>query len=310
MTPWGTQSNWAQQSLLVHFHRENWGGRKFFDILDGLAANPARHRFLLELYYAILALGFMGRFHREGPQGRQTVTDLRDGLFQLIRGGRPVEDRTLSTRWQGLSIPRRTSGSFVAIGAVLGVLAVLCLALYALLWQSLSGHLNALGLDSIAVGSPPPPAKEIPASQDRLKPLLRPHIALSVLKVDELERKSVVTLIGERTFESGSAAPSSSATALIADIADALQKVEGQVMVYGYTDNVPTNTIRFANNNALSTARAETVAEMIRARLKNPARVGAEGRGERNPIGDNSKPEGRELNRRIEIVLTPPEIPR
>ena len=39
-TPWGAQSEWAQQTLLVALHREAWGGEKFFDMLERICADP------------------------------------------------------------------------------------------------------------------------------------------------------------------------------------------------------------------------------------------------------------------------------
>ena len=44
-TPWGAQSEWAQQTLLVALHREAWGGEKFFEMLDRISAGSrAPHR--------------------------------------------------------------------------------------------------------------------------------------------------------------------------------------------------------------------------------------------------------------------------
>ena len=48
-TPWGAQSEWAQHPLLVALHREAWGGEKFFEMLDRISVDPARHIDLMEL---------------------------------------------------------------------------------------------------------------------------------------------------------------------------------------------------------------------------------------------------------------------
>ena len=61
-TPWGAQSEWAQHPLLVALHREAWGGEKFFDMLDRISQDPARHIDLMELQYLVLALGFAGKY--------------------------------------------------------------------------------------------------------------------------------------------------------------------------------------------------------------------------------------------------------
>ena len=60
-TPWGAQSDWASQSLLVMFHKEVSGGAKFFEILERVRADPGRHGGLIELLYVCLALGYEGK---------------------------------------------------------------------------------------------------------------------------------------------------------------------------------------------------------------------------------------------------------
>src|SRR5258708_5005165 len=61
-TPWGAQSEWAGQTMLVVFHREAFGGEKFFLILERLMADPPRYADFMELTYACLVLGFEGRY--------------------------------------------------------------------------------------------------------------------------------------------------------------------------------------------------------------------------------------------------------
>ena len=58
-TPWGAQSEWSQHPLLVALHREAWGGEKFFDMLDRISVDPARHIDLMELQYLVQ----IGRAH-------------------------------------------------------------------------------------------------------------------------------------------------------------------------------------------------------------------------------------------------------
>ncbi|WP_206197454.1 type IVB secretion system protein IcmH/DotU, partial [Pseudomonas viridiflava] len=61
-TAWGSSSNWSTMSLLSHFHQETFGGEKFFQLLERLGSNPARHLHLLELMYLCLALGLKGKY--------------------------------------------------------------------------------------------------------------------------------------------------------------------------------------------------------------------------------------------------------
>jgi type VI secretion system protein ImpK len=80
--------------------------------------------------------------------------------------------------------------------------------------------------------------------------------------------------------------------------------------VLGHTDNQPIRTAHFPSNWQLSTARAETVARLIAAKLTDPARVKSEGRADTDPVASNATAEGRQANRRTDIVvIKPPAAP-
>ena len=73
------------------------------------------------------------------------------------------------------------------------------------------------------------------------------------------------------------------------------------VNVIGHTDN----TGDAAYNQDLSERRAQAVAQVLAASGVSPARIATIGRGEDAPIASNQTPEGRQQNRRVEIVITP-----
>ena len=78
----------------------------------------------------------------------------------------------------------------------------------------------------------------------------------------------------------------------------------GSLQVIGYTDNQPIRTVQFPSNFQLSAARAQAVrADHWHAPSAMPDASAAEGRADSDPIASNATPEGREQNRRIEIVL-------
>jgi len=80
------------------------------------------------------------------------------------------------------------------------------------------------------------------------------------------------------------------------------------VRIEGHTDDVPIRSGRFESNWDLSTARATRVLVYLQALGDIPAdRLSAAGYGEHRPIGDNSTPEGRAKNRRVEFVITADE---
>ncbi|HEY1426284.1 MAG TPA: OmpA family protein, partial [Caulobacteraceae bacterium] len=86
-------------------------------------------------------------------------------------------------------------------------------------------------------------------------------------------------------------------------IAEALKKLPGSLTVIGHTDNQPIHNLRFPSNFELSLARAETVRDRIGQILGAADRIRVDGRGDKEPVADNHTPEGREMNRRIELVL-------
>lgn len=71
------------------------------------------------------------------------------------------------------------------------------------------------------------------------------------------------------------------------------------VLVTGYTDSTGNDSI----NIPLSQARAQAVASYLSSQGVPAPRINAQGHGSANPIADNSTPQGRELNRRVEISI-------
>lgn len=115
----------------------------------------------------------------------------------------------------------------------------------------------------------------------------------------------LLTLNGAVLFESGSSDLKNDAVPLIDSIGNMLTGyTENIIEVEGHTDNVPIHTAKYANNNVLSSFRALSVAEyLINNKGINPAKLKYSGRGEYVPVADNSTPEGRALNRRVEIKI-------
>ncbi|KTB81798.1 hypothetical protein AO070_04180 [Pseudomonas syringae pv. syringae PD2766] len=98
-TTWGSKSDWSKISLLSRFHKETFGGEKFFQLLEKLSANPLRHLPMLELMYLCLALGFEGKYRSNRRSGNE-LDDIRDGLYRQIRHVRGDVSRTLSPHSQ------------------------------------------------------------------------------------------------------------------------------------------------------------------------------------------------------------------
>ena len=115
-----------------------------------------------------------------------------------------------------------------------------------------------------------------------------------------------ITLNGALLFESGSAELVPEALPLVEKVSKLLNIYTANVIdVEGYTDNVPIRSAKYEDNDVLSMYRALYVANRIReyATDVNPANIVSTGRGAYSPVADNSTPEGRARNRRVEIKI-------
>lgn len=115
-----------------------------------------------------------------------------------------------------------------------------------------------------------------------------------------------LTLNGALLFESASADLSEDAKPVLDHVGVILERYsESIIEIEGHTDSVPLNNSKeFLSNNELSDARALSVFYyLIGVTNLDPAYVKHSGRGEYCPIADNATPEGRALNRRVEIKI-------
>jgi chemotaxis protein MotB len=105
-------------------------------------------------------------------------------------------------------------------------------------------------------------------------------------------------------FSSGQAELIPGAGAKIITIARILSKPGLEIRVNGHSDNQPIHTPQFASNWELSTARAMSVLRLlVNEGGLDPTRISAAGFGEYRPVGDNSTPEGRKKNRRVDLIV-------
>jgi type VI secretion system protein ImpK len=303
-TPSGAQSEWAQHPLLVALHREAWGGEKFFEMLDRIVVDPARHIDLIELQYLILALGFTGKYQMM-DRGHEQLADLQHNLHRTIQNQRGAAPADVSLQWRGLEDQRsrliRYVPWWVVVAAALAIVGVMFGVYYTKLAnqaQPLHARLAQIGSEDFDV--PPPPAP--PAPGPTLKKLLAPEEAAGALTVKEEGARSTVTLEAADLFKSGSADVNSSYEATLGRITAALNKVPGRVNVVGHTDDQPIKSLRYRDNDELSHERAVSVANVLRRGIDIPARVTWRGVGSSQPLSQGSDPESRARNRRVEII--------
>jgi len=128
-TPWGSESAWTQRTMLSVFHNETSGGEKFFMILDRMREYPAENLYILELMYIFLSLGFEGKY-RVIHRGRDTLEQVRDELFRIIRNHRGEPERALSPNWYGLGSVRNTLAEYIPMWVVASIVGAVLLSGY------------------------------------------------------------------------------------------------------------------------------------------------------------------------------------
>ena len=132
-----------------------------------------------------------------------------------------------------------------------------------------------------------------------------------LVQVEITEGAVVISMMGETTFASGKANIRHQMLPLLKKIAEALQSTKGPIIISGHTDNVPISSGPFASNLALSAARATKVAQKLLSYGHiDPRRLSVAGFGEYQPVGSNNSSQGREKNRRVEIVLKGTDPPQ
>jgi flagellar motor protein MotB len=115
-----------------------------------------------------------------------------------------------------------------------------------------------------------------------------------------------LSFASDALFDLGKADVKISAYSVLKTMKDVIDKnPESDIMVAGYTDNMqPALGLKYKNNKELSKARAEAVKFfMVNLLGYEEKRITTEGYGEDNPIADNTTPEGRLKNRRVEIII-------
>jgi chemotaxis protein MotB len=118
--------------------------------------------------------------------------------------------------------------------------------------------------------------------------------------------KVYVSLQENLLFPSGSAVVNPKGKEALAKLADVLNKnTDITVDIEGHTDSIPIHG-KFRDNWDLSTARATSIVRVLTEDYKvDPTRVIASGHSSYDPVEPNSTSEGRALNRRTDIILSP-----
>jgi outer membrane protein OmpA-like peptidoglycan-associated protein len=124
---------------------------------------------------------------------------------------------------------------------------------------------------------------------------------LSELAAQKTERGMVITLGGDVLFDVDQAVLKPGAMRSLAKVGDFMKRYpERKLVVEGFTDSTGSD----AHNMDLSQRRAQAVGQAIVAAGIDPARVLVQGYGESFPVASNDSSAGRQMNRRVEVIIS------
>lgn len=121
----------------------------------------------------------------------------------------------------------------------------------------------------------------------------------------EMDKDGVYVDIQESVlFSSGSADVSDPGQTTLHKLAELVNSLKNNLVVEGYTDNIPIKNSTFSNNWELSTGRAISVLRYLSEEEGvDPRRLSAKGYGEYTPSVPNDTDQNRAVNRRVNIVI-------
>lgn len=157
---------------------------------------------------------------------------------------------------------------------------------------------------STAVSSVARDRLELERLQTELEQSLAAEIARNEIRVYLGRDGLVLSLRESGFFDSASAQVRPEAMERFGRMAKVLSEHRYRLRVEGHTDNLPIHNSRFASNWELSTARAtEVVRLLVTGYGFDPERLSAAGYAEFHPAADNATEEGRQANRRVDVVV-------
>jgi chemotaxis protein MotB len=178
------------------------------------------------------------------------------------------------------------------------------------LLNTIEGLKTELRQEKMAVQQKEGEISELEKTRREIESSLKDQIAQKDIKLEEVEGKLKVTFVDKILFDSGSVMVKPKGQEVLLKLADSFRENKDQnIAVEGHTDDVQIGSAlvdRFPTNWELSTARATAVVRFMQEKGNiEPERLTASGFSFYRPVATNETPEGREQNRRIEIILVP-----
>jgi chemotaxis protein MotB len=185
--------------------------------------------------------------------------------------------------------------------------------------QSMSGSLGVLDsgmtlsmeplINSFPADSPTEEAEEFQKLYEEMSEYIKENNLQASITLRLDERGLLVRFLDDVLYDSGKADLTPNARNIINKVAEIIRQNEKNIRVEGHTDNVPINTFRFPSNWELSTTRAVNVVKyLIEENGINAYRLSASGYSDQHPVADNNTAEGRQKNRRVDMVILRDDI--
>lgn len=132
-------------------------------------------------------------------------------------------------------------------------------------------------------------------------------IGLTTLKIQE--RGVVISFASSLFFEPGTAGLKPAAFPVLDKVSSLLAQADTVIHIEGHTDSQPMVSAIYPSNWELSCARASSVLRYFIAHHQlPPAKLAAVGYGDTRPVADNASVEGRQQNRRVDIVILKADV--
>ena len=161
------------------------------------------------------------------------------------------------------------------------------------------------GAQRSAKETPPDSILELIPSLRRLNRELEKEVRDGKLEVKLEPRGLVVSLHQSAFFPSGTDAIDPATYPTISKVADVIRGLPNPIQIEGHTDSVPIHNARFRSNWDLSSARAISMLQLLSGRFELPeSRFSVVGRADTVPVDSNETDEGRQRNRRIDVIIS------
>ena len=151
---------------------------------------------------------------------------------------------------------------------------------------------------------------QLRGTKEVLEDQLSSEIADKQVKLEMAEKGLVITFVAEVLFDSGKAKLRRESFPTLDKVASILiaEVPDNSIGIEGHTDNVAIKYSGWKSNWELSSQRALSVLYYLEDQGVDPARLSAIGYGEYQPVVSNETTEGRQTNRRVEIVILPKSV--